>query len=104
MNCGEQMERDEDNRYQRLLSDYIRATFRWRMAIEEAEAGDTRSIIKQLNFGSLIPPESQSLLADLLERRQLTKKRGAPRRPSYVFSSEESKLMKAAYLVRERQG
>jgi hypothetical protein len=102
-NRGGQMERDEDSRRQRALNDYIRAWFRWRKAIEEGEAGDTSGIIKLLRSGESIPQESQSLLADLLERRQLKKKRGAQARPSYELTPEEIKLRRAAYLVQERQ-
>src|SRR5262245_33204258 len=86
-----------------LNDDYIRGWFRWRKAIDEAEAGDTSGIIKLLSFGESIPSESQLLLADLLERHQLKKKRGAQSRPSYEFTPEERKLIRAAYLVRERQ-
>jgi hypothetical protein len=56
-----------------------------------------------LKSGDVFPPEAQSLLADLLERRQLTKKSGRRRRPSYESSPEETRLEKAAYFVRERQ-
>ncbi len=97
------MEDDQDRRRQRALNSYIRAFLRWRIAIEKAEGGDTSSIIELLHLGEVIPPESQSLLADLLDRRRLTKKRGRPGRPSYEMSHEESKLIKAAFFVRERQ-
>jgi hypothetical protein len=97
------MEDDLDRRRQHALDAYIAATFRWRIAIEKAEGGDTSAIIELLNSGGVFPPESQSLLADLLNRRRLTKKRGAQRRPSYEKSPEESKLIKAAHSVRERQ-
>jgi len=56
-----------------------------------------------LSSGQIVPPECQSLLADLLNRRQLTKKRGRQRRPIYESTPEERKLGKAAYLIRERQ-
>ena len=88
---------------QRALDAYIVATFRWRIAIEKAESGDLGGIIELLNSGEIVPPECQSLLADLLTRRQLTKKRGRQRRPIYESTPEERKLEKAAYLVRERQ-
>ena len=88
---------------QRDLDAYIVATFRWRIAIEKAERGDVSGIIELLNSGQIVPPECQSLLADLLTRRQLTKKRGRQRRPIYESTPEERKLEKAAYLVRERQ-
>ena len=99
------MEKDDaqDRRRQRALNAYISAFFRWRVAIEKAEGGDTSGVIKLLHSGKAIPPESQSLLADLLDRHRLTKKRGRQRRPSYETSPEESKLIKAAFLVRERQ-
>jgi hypothetical protein len=97
------MENDLDPRRLRALAAYIAATFRWRIAIENAEDGDTSGIIALLNSGELFPPESRSLLANLLERRQLTKKRGRQRRPSYESSPEESRLEKAAFWVRERQ-
>ena len=101
---GSEMEDDQDRRRQHALDAYIAATFRWRIAIEKAEGGDTSAIIELLNSGEVFPPESQSLLADLLNRRRLTKKRGGQRRPSYESSREESELSKAASLVRERRG
>jgi hypothetical protein len=88
---------------QRALDAYIAATFRWRIAIEKAESGDVSGIIELLSSGQIVPPECQSLLADLLNRRQLIKKRGRQRRPIYESTPEERKLEKAAYLVRERQ-
>jgi hypothetical protein len=97
------MEDDQGRRRQHGLNAYIRAFLRWRKAIEEAEDGDTSRIIELLDCGEIIPPESQSLLADLLDRHRLTKKRGGQRRPSYERSPEETKLIKAAFLVRERQ-
>jgi hypothetical protein len=102
-NRGDLVERDEDNRRQRALNDYIRAWFRWRMAIEKGEDGDTSGIISLLRSGRSIPQESQSLLADLLKRHQLKKKPGAPSRPSYESTPEERKLRKAAHFVKERQ-
>jgi len=92
-----------DIHHQRALDAYIVATFRWRIAIEKAESGDVSGIIELLNSGQIAPPECQSLLADLLNRRQLTKKRGRQRRPIYESTPEERKLEKAAYWVRERQ-
>jgi hypothetical protein len=103
MALGSEMEDDQDRRRQRALNAYIVAQFRWRIAIEKAEGGDTSGIIELLDSGKVIPPESQSLLADLLDRRRLVKKRGRQRRPSYEMSPEESKLRKAAIFVRERQ-
>ena len=100
---GGQMEADADSRRQQALNDYIIATFRSRQAIDKAATGDTSGIIKLFHAGNSIPPEAQSLLADLLERNQLKKKLGPPRRPIYQFTLEERKLMKAAYFVRERQ-
>jgi hypothetical protein len=102
-NLGSQMEGEEDNRRQRELNDRIRALFRWRQAIDKADTGDTSGIIKLLHTHNPIPPECQSLLADLLERHQLKKKRGAPRRPIYESTPEERKLLKAGHCVRERQ-
>lgn len=96
------MEDDQDRRRQRAPD--IAAWFRWRIAIDKAaEGGDTSGIITLLHSRKPIPPECQRLLADLLERRRLTKKRGGQRRPSYESSPEESKLIKAASFVRERQ-
>jgi hypothetical protein len=98
------MEDDQDRRRQRALNAYIAAWFRWRIAIDKAaEGGDTSGIITLLHSRKPIPPECQRLLADLLERRRLTKKRGGQRRPSYESSPEERKLSKAAFFVRERQ-
>jgi hypothetical protein len=100
---GGQMESYADNRRQRALNNYIIALFRWRQAIDKAATGDTSGIIKLWHAGNPIPPEAQSLLADLFERHQLKKKRGAPRRPMYESSPEERKLFKAGHCVRERQ-
>jgi hypothetical protein len=99
----DQAENEPDIHRQRALDAYIAATFRWRIAIEKAESGEVSGIIELLSSGQIVPPECQSLLADLLNRRQLTKKRGRQRRPIYESTPEERKLEKAGYLVRERQ-
>jgi hypothetical protein len=100
---GGQIESDAESRRQRALDEYFLAWLRWRQAIDKAASGDTSAIIKLLHLGRPIPPEAQLLLADLLERHQLKKKRGAQRRPIYESSPEESKLLKAAHFVREAQ-
>src|SRR5262245_26581374 len=74
MSLGGQMEADADNRRQQGLNDYVIATFRWRQAIDKAATGDTSGIIKLFHAGNSIPPEVQSLLADVLKRYQLKKK------------------------------
>jgi hypothetical protein len=94
---------EPDTRRQPALEAHIAAIFRWRIAIEKAESGDVSGIIKLLSSGQIVPPECQALLADLLDRRQLTKKRGRQRRPIYESTPEERSLEKAAYLVRGRQ-
>ena len=60
------------------LSDYIRALFRWRKAVEEAEAGDTSGLIK-LSKSQI---DSTRLLSYCLpifsKRHQLKEKTGSP--------------------------
>ena len=45
-----------------------------------------------MDSGAFIAPESQSLLADLLHRRCVVRKRGREPRPSYERTLEESRF------------
>ena len=80
--------------------DSVREYLVWRSAIVRADQGDTQPLIKLLRSGNIPGPEARELIADLLSRHKLTRKRGRQATPVYQNTLAEARLANQEALVR----
>lgn len=78
----------------------IQKYLRWRGAVEKADQGDSSDLTALLRSNSVLGPEARFLIADLLDRRSLGRKRGAQPTPSYLTTPVEGRLHNLHALVR----
>jgi hypothetical protein len=86
----------------------VQAYVVWRDAVEQADAGDMSSLVALLRSDADLGPDSRDLVADLLARHNLAKRKGAQANKAYRITlkkgeehkaPEEGKLRMAAKLV-----
>jgi hypothetical protein len=70
----------------------------WRDAVESAEYGDSKPLIDLFRSDRIPGPEARELIADLLERRPLTRKQGGQKTPAYRTTPAEARLQYSAEL------
>lgn len=73
---------------------------RWREAVEQADQGDLEALIALLQSEEVLGPEARDLVADLLKRHKLKKKRGGQATPAYRMTPAEGRVHDQAAGVR----
>jgi hypothetical protein len=82
---------------------HTRAHWAWFQAVSDAQkSGDLAPIIKLLRLENEMPRTAREMLAELLERHHLKKKRGGQRTPMFNLSMK-GRLARAASLARRLQ-
>lgn len=74
---------------------------RWREAVEQADKGDSTALVAMLRSETaVLGLEARQLVADLLERHRLAKKRGRQAVPAYKSTPSEAKVARLLAHVR----
>lgn len=68
----------------------------WRDAVERADQGDSKPLTDLFRSRRVLGPEARLLIADLLERHRLRRKKGRPRTPAYRVTRAEARSNRAA--------
>lgn len=70
----------------------IEAYLQWREVVVRADEGDNTSLVRLLRSKRILGAEARLLIADLLDRHKLRRKRGRPTTPAYRVTLAEARM------------
>ncbi|RWM66917.1 MAG: hypothetical protein EOR82_28270 [Mesorhizobium sp.] len=77
----------------------VQAYVPWREAVEKGDAGDLAALVALLRSDAELGPDARDLVADLLSRHRLAKRKGGQPNKAYRVTLKEGKLRVAVKLV-----
>ncbi|TIQ25045.1 hypothetical protein [Mesorhizobium sp.] len=77
----------------------LQAYVPWREAVEKGDAGDLAALVALLRSDAELGPDARDLVADLLSRHRLAKRKGGQPNKAYRVTLKEGKLRVAVKLV-----
>lgn len=78
----------------------VRSYLRWREAVEAADKGNAGKLAALFRTQEPLGSEARLLIADLLERYNLVRRRGRPRTPAYRLTPAEARIAHLLALYR----
>lgn len=82
----------------------VQAYVIWREAVEKGDAGDLAALVALLRSEAEFGPDARGLVADLLARHKLAKRKGGQPNKAYRNTLKEGKLRIAVKLVEYYRG